>query len=170
MILLTVLTTAVWLFTTAEAAPTASCADPNFPDRVEGATDVSLPEGAYYLDRDALIRNGRTLTIAAGSNIIICGDYQIRINGEGNLRALGTAAKPITFERETAGAEWAGLVFDGTQGNQSLLRYVTINSAGSGANTIDAAVEISPIGANASASPVFDHVTINDSPNYGLYI
>ncbi len=165
------LTTAVFLLISgAEATPTASCAEPNFPDRVEGATDVSLPSGDYYLDRDALIRDGRTLTITAGSNIIICGDYHIRTNGEGNLRALGLPDQPIVFAREDPNDAWEGLIFDGNLGENSFLQHVVLNKAGSGTDTVDAAIIISALGPNESASPVFDHVTINDSPNYGVAV
>ena len=58
---------------------------------------------------------GTTLIVQPG--VVVMGQDNAELRVQGHMRALGTAAQPITFTRDIAGADsWQGLVFDGGTG------------------------------------------------------
>ncbi len=163
-------------FTTAQqtaANTTASCAS--------GATSgyITTPttwDGEVYIDNFVIVRN-TTLTITAGSEIIVCGDHLIKIGDlwdPGRLIAIGTADNPITIRSESESIHWNTLYFeDGASTEPSIMRHVIIDNAGS---TIErAGITISGRHSYGEIfpgirSPIIDNVTIQDSLGYGIDI
>lgn len=117
------------------------------------------------------IRNNVTVTLEAGTSVTICGDYQISISGGGNLRATGTETDPIVFDADNPAVKWSRILFSGAA-NHSILQHVILNNGGGNnptatAGTLEFAATLE---ANPLPSPTLDHVTVNHSGAYGLYL
>ncbi len=152
-----------------QAAPTADCSNGNFSGIYE-VEDVTL-SGDLYVTSHVNIRKGITMTLEAGANVIMCGAYQISINGGANLRAVGTEAFLITFSADDPSVNWNRILFS-DEANRSILRHVIISDGGgSDPNASAGTVQIGGnLAANSMPSPTLDQVTISDSGAYGLYI
>ncbi|MFW6063750.1 MAG: Ig-like domain-containing protein [Chloroflexota bacterium] len=150
------------------AAPTADCNDDNFSGTYE-TEDVTL-SGDLYVAGDVLVRNDVTVTLEAGSNVTMCGAHHIRVEGGGNLRAIGTEAAPITFDADDPAVPWDAIQFLG-EANHSVLRHVILNDGGGDDPAASkGSVEFINLAANPRPSPTLDHVTVNNSGAYGLYL
>lgn len=158
----------VWQVQAYSRQPQADCGTGNVPGTIQ-TEDVALG-GDLYVTGDVLVRNGVTLTLEAGSNVTMCGEYHFRIEGDANLVASGTMTEPITFDAENPAVKWDAIQFI-DPGDASVLRYVTLNNGGNlNSHPENAPIFISTAFANAVASPAIDQVTITNSDNYGLSI
>ena len=150
------------------AAPTADCNDGNFSGTYE--TEDQTLSGDIYVTGDVLVRNDVTVTLEAGSNVTMCGAHRIRVEGGGNLRAIGTEAAPITFDADDPAVPWDAIQFLG-EANHSVLRHVILNhGGGDDPAALKGSVEFINLAANPRPSPTLDHVTVNNSGAYGLYL
>ena len=158
---------APWSVQAAAAAPAASCSSGNFSG-IYQTEDVSL-SGDLYVTGHVTIRNGITLTLEAGTHVIFCGAYQISTATGGSLAAIGTAAEPVTFAADNPASPWTRILLEG-QTNHSILQHVIISDGGGDdADANIGSVHID-VGITPLPSPILDHVTINDSGAYGLYV
>lgn len=66
--------------------------------------------GTYYPVGDLIIPNGHTLTLQAGTALLLSSDKQLTV--QGRLLANGTASQPITFTTPQIRQYWAGIKFD----------------------------------------------------------
>jgi hypothetical protein len=150
------------------AAITADCTNGNFSGTYQDE-DVTL-SGDLYVTSNVTVRNNVTVTLEAGTNVTMCGAYRLRVEGGGNLVAVGTQALPITFEANDPDVHWDAIQFLG-EANHSVLRHVVLNlGGGSDPSAAKGSVEFLNLAANPLPSPTLDHVTINDSGAYGLYL
>jgi len=94
--------------------------------------------GGYLFQSDCLVPHGITMTIEAG--VTYRGDYEDELRVEGNLVAIGTPTRPITFTSflDSGPFQWSGLVFEGSagQGNGDL-RHATVRYAGHGNSVLN---------------------------------
>lgn len=72
------------------AAITADCTNGNFSGSYQDE-DVTL-SGDLYVTSNVTVRNNVTVTLEAGTNVTMCGAYRLRVEGGGNLVAVGTQA------------------------------------------------------------------------------
>jgi hypothetical protein len=149
-------------------APTADCSNGNFVGTYQDQ-DLTL-SGDLYVTGNVTVRNNVTVTLEAGTNVTLCGAYRIRMEGGGNLRAIGTEAAPITFDADNPAVPWDAIQFLG-EANHSVLRHVILNdSGGDDPAALKGSVEFLNLAANPQPSPTLDHVTVNSSGAYGLYL
>jgi len=166
----TILTAMLWfVVATINVAHAADCSSGDFLSIYE-TSDATL-SGDLFMTSDVLIRNNVTLTIAAGSNVTLCGEYRIQVTGGADLVARGTAAQPITFSADDPATNWDSIFF-ANQGENSILQYVTLNDGGGNDPSVDnaAILVINNSGTTSLPSPAIDNVTINDSGAHGLSI
>lgn len=89
----------------------------------------TIMEG-YLLDGDYVVPQGITLTVDPG--VTVMAPYNVELQIQGHLNAIGTPAQPITFTPEFEKNEWKGIYFNGGTGD---LRHATVqygNGATSG--------------------------------------
>jgi len=81
----------------------------------------------YLLDGDYVVPQGITLTVDPGVTVI--SPYNVELEIQGHLNAIGTPAQPITFKPQFG--EWQGIYFNGGTGD---LQHVTVRD-GNGASS-----------------------------------
>lgn len=153
---------------TATAAPNA-CPTNDFPDDTDSTHVLS---GDIFVGQDILIRNDMSVTIEAGSNIIFCDEFDIRVSSGGTLIAQGTALNPITFNSDNPAVQWGALEFFDANEASALSHALFENGGGDQAdedNTYLGTIEIDGNNESVTASPAIDNVTITNSGTNGLY-
>jgi len=80
----------------------------------------------YLIKSGFNVPKGKKLLIEPGVQILAEAS-NTEFNVKGNLEAIGSPTKPITFDAALSGTIWAGLVFDGGTGN---LGYVKVRNGG----------------------------------------
>lgn len=156
------------------AAPAADCANPNAPGVIN--TDTTL-SGDLYADSDILVQSGAVLTLTAGTQLTMCGEYDLRLSSiEGSsLMALGTHGQPIVIRADVTGTHWGRIYYLANAGPvvTSTLQHLTLINGGGN----DPAAEIGALHVYATTSsgtlgvnPVIDHLTVIDSGAYGIYV
>ncbi len=112
------------------------------------------------------VRDGVTLTVDPGVTVLM--DQNSSMSVPGNLRAIGTAAQPITFTGYAPigyTAYWGNITIGGgsivTESDRSQLSYVTIDRGG---YYVQEALMI------LERKPALDHLTIQHSNSIGLYV
>jgi len=159
----------IWYGDESLAAPTADCTSGNFSG-IYQTQDLTF-SGDLFVTSHVNIRNNVTITLEAGTNVTMCGAYQISINSGGNLVAAGTESLPIIFDAADPLVKWNRILFSGAAGH-SVLRHVVLNNGG-GNDPIAkvGALEFgSTLAANPLPSPILDYITINNSGAYGMYL
>jgi len=151
------------------AAPAADCVSGNVPSLIESDTTLS---GALFVTADVTVRAGATLTLTAGTDVTMCGPYELIFN-DGALHAEGTAADPIIIAGETPATRWERIFFNGFGSSlrPSLLRYVILDGGGGSDPSLDlGALHVEAANGTTGVGPVVDQVTIRDSGAYGVYV
>ncbi len=119
--------------------------------------------GIYHVTGDLTIRAGTTLTLAAGTLVLLdgvaSGTNGTDIDVEGSLQSLGTAESPVTFTAYAPGFNWGELHF--ANAKPSAFRYTEImragRSPGAGHTGTGPAIRAS------KSTIVFDHVSLSDN-------
>ncbi len=81
--------------------------------------NISLPAGEYILDGALIVKNGFTLTIAAGSTFKATPggtNVYVAVEQGGKINAIGTAAAPIRFTSNSGNpraGDWGGILVMG---------------------------------------------------------
>lgn len=123
----------------------------------------------YHFTADLAVQGTAKLTLAEGVTVRFPPEAALSISGDGAaLLAEGTAAHPVvlTGETQTRGA-WEGVVFDGSNNTDNLLRYTQIEYAGNTSSDSKAAGLL--LHADSHGVQVqFDHLTVRESQGYGL--
>ncbi len=110
------------------------------------STTWTLSGSPYNINGDILVSDGSTLTIEQGVQVVMQGNYYIRI--EGNLRAIGSASENehIAFTKASSVSGWKGIEIESSATNDStILRYVWVimsSASGVSVNSTDK-IEIS---------------------------
>ena len=164
-----------------------------YPDAMMSA-DLTLVNqtdfDGYVIEEDFIVPAGISLTIEPG--VVFRGGPPMDGTGgqaelivRGHLEAVGTEAAPILFtsNKDLSPWQWAGLVFDGTDGEGTgNLAYVTVRNAGGDNSIIDPVIgqsgrrgaNITAYAPNPSGGLNLDHVTLAFAGqyrgDYGLYI
>ncbi|MDX1435893.1 MAG: hypothetical protein R3335_03720 [Anaerolineales bacterium] len=149
----------------------ADCGSPNVPGVI--TTDTTL-SGVLYAADDIVVQNGAVLTLTAGTQLTMCGEYDLRLNiGGSALKALGTPSQPIVIQAENPGINWGRIDFAASSVpvTPSTLQHVQLIDGGGN----DPAEEIGAlhVGANQATgdlTPIVDHLTVVDSGAYGVYV
>ena len=110
------------------ASPTADCSSGNVPLVIETDTELS---GELYVTSDVTVRDGTTLTLTAGTNVNMCGEYDFRIT-DAQFMALGSQSQPIVFDAVDAATNWGSIhyIANGNTLMISTLQYVELNNGG----------------------------------------
>ena len=95
----------------------AASTNTSTPQSVHGVltdnTIWSTTGSPYTVTKDILVNEGVTLLIMPGTQILFNGPYYIEVRGE--LKSLGTANNPITFDRASSYQNhWRGIIFKNT--------------------------------------------------------
>ena len=127
-----------------------------------------------YLDGDVTVEDS-TLTITAGSQIIFCGDYWLRIGdlfSPSRLVAEGTPDQPITFTTGGSASVWDRLYFgDHLDMGPSVIRHAVFENGGGADPTTGTSIFVSDRATIGSeATPVFEYVTVRGSNGSGFDI
>jgi hypothetical protein len=117
-----VLAVMMWLEreTTVRAAPSAGT---NVSGPIITHTTWTLAGSPYIIDGDVTVNEGITLTIEPGV-LITTANYS-HLSVLGNLHAVGTISKPITFTANLSNGPWKGITFEGNRGH---IKHATIES------------------------------------------
>ena len=137
------------------------------------ATATLTPQNgleAYELDGDLIIPVGTTLIVQPG--VVVMGQDNAELRVQGHMRALGTAAQPITFTRDIAGADsWQGLVFDGGTGQ---LRRVGVFFGGWSGSSAGVRGNVAVTGVLSGQVSIEDSQVLSETAatanGYGLYV
>jgi hypothetical protein len=88
--------------------------------------------GVVHVTADVTVPSGHTLTVAAGTLVLIdgveSGEDGADINVEGTLKSLGTAERPVTFTAFDPSRPWGEIDHDGA--DDSLYQYTIVTLAG----------------------------------------
>lgn len=95
------------------------------------ASGGTLAQDTCYEVVSALSVNGGTLLVQPGVRVQFGPNGSLSIATAGRLNASGTALKPILFTSIDPVGVWRGVRFDDSRGADNILRYVTIERAGS---------------------------------------
>jgi hypothetical protein len=131
--------------------------------------------GDIYLDGDVTVEGDSTLTITAGSQVLFCGDYQLRIGdlfSPARLVAQGSTQQPITFTTAGSASVWNQLYFgDHLDLGASILQHVVLEDGGGSDPTQGQTIQVSDRALVAAyPTPLIDHVTVRNSNGYGITI
>ena len=151
-----------------DAAPN-SCAAPNVPSVIEVDTTLS---GELFVGSNVTVRAGATLTLTAGTQVTMCGLYDLSFS-DGALHAVGTEAEPITIAGETPATRWNRVFFNGAGSRllPSTLQHVILDGGGGSNPAADyGALHMYDAGISADPGPVVGNVTIRNSGAYGVYV
>ena len=117
------------------------------------------------------VNSGVELTVEAGAEVLFESGAGLHVYGA--LRAVGTAAQPITFTTSSttpAPGQWEGIFFEPeSDDGRNLLEYVTVSYAGGGqvnwcGNWCNTAIGV------CDASPTIRHTTVRYSLGDGIWI
>jgi len=147
-----------------------SCDNPNMTGVI--STDTSY-SGEVFADQLVTINNGATLTLEAGTHVTMCSaDAEILIGnlgGQGGLVALGSKQAPIVFDALDPATKWKRIFFNSKLLPNTTLQHVVLNDGGGNdPAAFNAPLYIGDASPNDEATPIIDHVTINDSGAFGL--
>jgi len=119
--------------------------------------------GVIHVTGDVLVPSGQTLTIDPGTLIridgVASGSGGTDIDVEGEINALGTEDRPITFTAYNAAEAWGEIHHNGS--SSSLYRYANIIIAGNspGGGHTGAGPAVRPVGSTI----VFEHTNFTDN-------
>ncbi len=147
-----------------------SCDNPNLTGII--STDTSY-SGEVFADQLITINNGATLTLEAGTHITMCSaGAEIlvgNLGGQGGLVAIGTRLAPIVFDALDPAIKWKRIFFNSKLLPVTTLQHVVLNDGGGNdPAAFNAPLYIGDASPNDEATPIIDHVTINDSGAFGL--
>ena len=120
-------------------------------------TNFSEIPGNFYMPETGIPYYCNTLNIAQGGTLFISPGVDLKlvnteINISGKIKAIGTAAKPITFDKHPTASYWLGInVTPGSIDTACIFKYCTFKNAYAYDYDPYAALEIS------SASPSIDN-------------
>jgi parallel beta-helix repeat protein len=125
---------------------------------LSGNTTWTKAGSPYTVLGSIVIPVGITLTIDPGVELRFAGGYYLYVSGK--LAAQGTPGDEILLTSNKASpakGDWGGVYFYDESDDTSILSYTTVRYAGSYSLYC------------AKASPSFDHVTVRDGNDIGLY-
>jgi hypothetical protein len=114
--------------------------------------------GTVVVARPVSVTNAATLTIAAGTSVVMNADSLLMVGDKtagGALQALGAAEAPIAFcGRQSQKGYWGGLGFGRYARSDSSLNHVSISGGGAGevALLLDASVHVRDVTVRDTAS------------------
>jgi RHS repeat-associated protein len=135
----------------------------NVSGTISSNTTWTLANSPYVMTGDVTVATGVTLTIEPG--VVVQGNSSSRkLNVNGSLAAVGTAAQPITFTStsDSAAGQWNGISFPSEAGS-STLDYANVRYGGdSGASAANGMVSVS------GGTITIDHSSFTSSKVSGL--
>jgi RHS repeat-associated protein len=135
----------------------------NVSGTISANTTWTLANSPYVMTGDVTVASGVTLTIEPG--VVVQGNNSARkLNVNGSLSAVGTAAQPITFTStsDSAAGQWNGISFPSGAGN-STLDYANVRYGGdSAASAANGMVSVS------GGTITIDHSSFTSSKVSGL--
>ena len=172
------------LFYTAQTAQAAGPCIPNLIHQGIISADETWCAGGdniHYLNGDVTVQAGVTLTIAAGVTVDSTADaWSKYLVVQGHLDIAGTPAQPVYLTRSYnyPNQNWAGLFFDGSQGDGSgSINYAIIDHAGSNflppgcvglCGNAQTAVFVKDLAVGKQVT--ISHSTIHDNTSKGLFV
>jgi hypothetical protein len=126
---------------------------------------------AYFFEDDIIVRNGATLTIAAGAILKFESGQMLQVGSSpetGKLIAKGTASKKVIFTASSATplvGSWDGIRFTTTTLAGSALEYCEVKYAG-GNSSYQGNIVVYPCG---SGNPAISNCEIANSKYFGIY-
>lgn len=150
-------------------------------DTVIDQNTTWLTDKPYVIIRNALVSEGKTLTIPAGCRIYMHADSRLFVAG--TLKALGTKADSIVFQGDRLDrayfgyegypGEWGGLYFT-SKSTANELHWTIIKNCGSstrlGSSVLQAAaIQVNPDSvADATPQLFLNHTIIENSFGFGI--
>jgi len=141
------------------------------PQTISGSIseNTTLSAGGYFLEGNAIIEDGVTLTIDPGAILMFKENAGLDVLG--SLTAVGTSQNPIVFtgEQQVRGY-WRGIQFHNSNSPLNRLEYVTVEYGGG----YDYAYgEPANVALTSSGYPVrasITHCTLRKSGGYGFFL
>lgn len=160
---------AVLLAASASFAGTAH-ADCSAARTADIASDTTLT-GTEYIGDHIRIKDGATLTLEAGAELVFCGAYQLRIGGTFNLGTLivnGESGNPVVMRADDPATNWWRLYIHKSTTDTSLRHLVVQDGGGNDPTASNGAIVLNTPDTPDTIDAVLDHVTIRDSGSIGL--
>jgi hypothetical protein len=137
---------------------------------VDAAGEWSPLAVPYLLSN--ILRINNDLTLAAGVDVLVSQEVEIRISSEGSLGAAGTANAPVVIAGlEPLSGYWAGINY-GSTSTKNLLSYFTIRNAGAkewyGGGDANASIYVG--GFVGDALVTLESATIADADGYAMIV
>jgi hypothetical protein len=149
----------------------ADCSNPNMPGVITSDTTLS---GLLYASDDIFVQNGAILTLTAGTQLTMCGEYDLRLNlGGSSIIALGTPSQPIIIQADDPGTNWGRIDFAASSIplSTSILQHVQLVDGGGNDPTEEiGALHVSATNATPEVRYIVDHLTVVNSGAYGVYV
>ncbi len=157
----------------------------DFLGTVVEAGDVSGTwDGIFSIHGDVVVPAGETLTILPGSEVRFVGAFQLDVNGL--LTAIGTPESKILFtslpaNQQKARGQWAGIDFNGTSDDNSLVQHAVVEFAVDGIFWTDSNARIldSVVRENSSngldlrgdgSDPQLENVEVYNNSSSGIWV
>ena len=174
LIVLALLTGGAWLLSPALLSQANGRTQASCGTGLDGtiSNDIVL-SGTVFIDGDVLFRDGADVEIMAGTVITMCGPYDIRVNNEASLKAMGTATNPIIITPTSTITHWGYLELSGSYlVTQTVLQYVELHYGGG--TTPDSSVAALSLNdtftSGEGVGPLLENLTITGSGSHGLIV
>jgi len=101
------------------------------PDTLSGPLSGTLGPGSYVVVGDCWVESYNTLTIQPGTSFLFAGHYNLVIETNGELQAVGTELDSIVFTRQypDTSCDWGGIRFVYGASSSSILSYCVLEYA-----------------------------------------
>lgn len=144
----------------------------------------------YVIVENALVDEGQTLTIQAGTRVYVHADSRLFVTG--NLKIIGTKTDSVVFQGDRidrriyfdendfingVGGEWGGVYFSKTSYNNQI-DYALFKNGGAttylnGSPVVDATIQVDPdtvnIAINNTPKLIMNNSIIRNSGGYGIF-
>lgn len=145
-------------------------ADCTAPRTADIASDTTFT-GSEYIGGHIRIKDGATLTMEAGAELVFCGEYQLRVGGtfnQGTLIVNGEPGNPVVMRADDPTTNWWRLYIHKSTTDTSLRHLVVRDSGGNDPTAGNGAIVLNTPDTPDTIDAVLDHVTIEDSGGIGL--
>ncbi|HKJ89463.1 MAG TPA: hypothetical protein VKA48_13300, partial [Gammaproteobacteria bacterium] len=148
----------------------AGCSSSRVPATIK--TDTTY-DGTYYINQDTLVDSNATLTLKAGTELVFCGNYHLRIGPNSaypaaTLKAEGKPGSPVVMRAKDPNTNWRGLQLRNVR-TDTELHYMEIrDSGGNKPSSYRGALYMRFQKSQDQPDAVIDHVTIENSGGLGV--